>query len=173
MSLLDNMPGLKQQVDTDHGGAVDDDVDFDVNDNHNIPADLLATIKCPGHSHPIINHLQLQSSSSIGRWGQSLCHCAHSLLDACHFILPMAHPSEPFLSTMLLSSLTFLTYDQLLLTFLVAKLLMGRILFTSSGGLGELDPPFHFHSKSSKSDSNFDCRIPTFMTLVSYGLHRP
>jgi hypothetical protein len=57
-SLLDNMPGSKQQV-TDHGDAVDDDVDFDVDDDHDIPAELLATIKCPGHSRPIINHFAI------------------------------------------------------------------------------------------------------------------
>src|SRR6267154_362851 len=58
-SLLDNMPGSKQQVDTDHGDAVDDDADFDVDDDHNIPAELLVTIKCPGHSHPITNHFAI------------------------------------------------------------------------------------------------------------------
>jgi hypothetical protein len=52
---------------------------------------------------------------------------------------------------MLLSSLAFLTYDQPSLTFSVVKLLMGRILFTPFGGLGELDLLLHFHSKSSKS----------------------
>ncbi|KAG0707629.1 hypothetical protein DFH29DRAFT_979895 [Suillus ampliporus] len=41
MSLLDNMSSSKQQICTGHGDAVDDDVDFDVDDDHDIPAELL------------------------------------------------------------------------------------------------------------------------------------
>ncbi|KAG2737031.1 hypothetical protein P692DRAFT_201875405, partial [Suillus brevipes Sb2] len=61
MSLLQNIPGSNQQT-TDHGDSDSDDVDFDVDndDNDDIPAELLATIKSPGHSHPI---------------HQSLCDC--------------------------------------------------------------------------------------------------
>jgi hypothetical protein len=53
------MPGSKQQVNTDHGDAVDDDIDFDVDNDHDIPAELLVTIRCPGHSHPITNHFAI------------------------------------------------------------------------------------------------------------------
>ncbi|KAG2356106.1 hypothetical protein BDR07DRAFT_1492309 [Suillus spraguei] len=58
-NLLDNMPGSEQQVNTDHGDAVDDDIDFDVNDDHDIPAELLATIRCPCHSHPITHYFAI------------------------------------------------------------------------------------------------------------------
>ncbi|KAG1899632.1 uncharacterized protein F5891DRAFT_953478 [Suillus fuscotomentosus] len=53
MSLLNNMPDSKQ-----HGSDVDVDenVDFDADDDHDIPIDLLATIKYPGHSRPITNY---------------------------------------------------------------------------------------------------------------------
>ncbi|KAG2157308.1 hypothetical protein DEU56DRAFT_750446 [Suillus clintonianus] len=58
-SLLDNISSSKQQVHTDHGDAVDDDVNFDVDDDHDIPAELLVTIKCSGYLHPIINYFAI------------------------------------------------------------------------------------------------------------------
>ncbi|KAG1745488.1 uncharacterized protein EDB91DRAFT_1236361 [Suillus paluster] len=58
-SLLDNMSGSKQQIHTGHGDAVNDNVDFDVDNDHDIPAELLVIIKCPGHSCPIINYFAI------------------------------------------------------------------------------------------------------------------
>ncbi|KAG1745010.1 uncharacterized protein EDB91DRAFT_1246529 [Suillus paluster] len=58
MSLLNNMPDSKWQG-SDDDGDVDDYIDFDFDDNHDIPADLLATIKYPGHSHPITNYFEI------------------------------------------------------------------------------------------------------------------
>ncbi|KAG1728049.1 uncharacterized protein EDB91DRAFT_1086214 [Suillus paluster] len=58
MSLLNNMPDSKQQG-SDDDGNVDDYVDFDDDDNHDIPADLLAMIKYHGHSCPITNYFEI------------------------------------------------------------------------------------------------------------------
>ncbi|KAG2064248.1 hypothetical protein BDR04DRAFT_1035798, partial [Suillus decipiens] len=59
MNLLDNMPGSEQQVNIDHGDAIDDDIDFDVDNDHDIPAELLVTIRCPSHSCPITNYFAI------------------------------------------------------------------------------------------------------------------
>lgn len=56
-SLLENMPGSNQQT-SDHDDSDSDDVEFDVDDD-DIPAELLATIKSPGHSRPITNHFAI------------------------------------------------------------------------------------------------------------------
>ncbi|KAG2124666.1 hypothetical protein DEU56DRAFT_873241 [Suillus clintonianus] len=58
MSLLDNMPDSKQQGSDDDDDA-DDDADFKADHDHDIPADLLATIKYPGYSHPITNYFEI------------------------------------------------------------------------------------------------------------------
>ncbi|KAG1800626.1 hypothetical protein EV424DRAFT_1545652 [Suillus variegatus] len=56
MSLLNNMPDSKQHSsDVD----VDENVDFDADDDHDIPIDLLAMIKYPGHSRPITNYFRI------------------------------------------------------------------------------------------------------------------
>ncbi|KAG2087116.1 uncharacterized protein F5147DRAFT_748558 [Suillus discolor] len=54
MSLLDNVPDSGQQDPDDD--EKDENVDFDVDDDCNIPADLLTTMKYPGHSRPITNY---------------------------------------------------------------------------------------------------------------------
>ncbi|KIK38770.1 hypothetical protein CY34DRAFT_25513 [Suillus luteus UH-Slu-Lm8-n1] len=55
-SLLKNMPGSNQQT-SDHDDSDSDDVEFDV--DNDIPAELLVTIKSPGHSYPITNHFAI------------------------------------------------------------------------------------------------------------------
>ncbi|KAG1749456.1 hypothetical protein EDB19DRAFT_2022570 [Suillus lakei] len=54
MSLMDSMACSKLQ--DEHDGA---DVDFDANDDHDLPAELIATIKCPGYLHPITNYFTI------------------------------------------------------------------------------------------------------------------
>ncbi|KAG1884486.1 uncharacterized protein F5891DRAFT_971192 [Suillus fuscotomentosus] len=54
MSLLDNVPDSGQQDPDDD--EKDENVDFDVDDDRDIPADLLTTMKHPGHSRPITNY---------------------------------------------------------------------------------------------------------------------
>ncbi|KAG1865732.1 hypothetical protein C8R48DRAFT_747731 [Suillus tomentosus] len=54
MSLLDNVPDSGQQDPDDD--EKDENVDFDMDDDHDIPADLLTTMKHPGHSRPITNY---------------------------------------------------------------------------------------------------------------------
>ncbi|KAG1798271.1 uncharacterized protein HD556DRAFT_1440611 [Suillus plorans] len=54
MSLLDNVPDSGQQDPDDD--EKDENVDFDADDDRDIPADLLTTMKYPGHSRPITNY---------------------------------------------------------------------------------------------------------------------
>ncbi|KAG1724069.1 hypothetical protein EDB19DRAFT_1950157, partial [Suillus lakei] len=54
MSLMDGMACSKLQ--DEHDGA---DVDFDADDDHDLPAELIATIKCPGYSRPITNYFAI------------------------------------------------------------------------------------------------------------------
>ncbi|KAG2368008.1 hypothetical protein BDR07DRAFT_1478604 [Suillus spraguei] len=51
MSIVDGMTCLRLQDD-----GVGDDVNFDVDDDHDPPMEFMATIKCPGHLCPIINY---------------------------------------------------------------------------------------------------------------------
>ncbi|KAG1739732.1 hypothetical protein EDB19DRAFT_1828727 [Suillus lakei] len=146
MSLLDNMPDSKQQG-SDDDDDVDDDADFKADDDHDIPVDLLATIKYPGYSYPITNYFNI----------------------AKHFTLLMTLPSETYLLTMLPFSLAFLTYNQPLPTFFVGRLLTGGITSILLGGLEELDPPLHFLSTNYKSGLSFGCRTPISTILASYG----
>ncbi|KAG2340004.1 hypothetical protein BDR05DRAFT_950787 [Suillus weaverae] len=53
LSLMDDMACSKLQDDN-----VGDDVDFDV-DDHDLPMELMATMKCPGHSCPITNYFAI------------------------------------------------------------------------------------------------------------------
>ncbi|KAG1888895.1 uncharacterized protein F5891DRAFT_1199126 [Suillus fuscotomentosus] len=54
MSLVGGMASLRLQDDN-----IGDDVDFDVDDDDDLPMEFMATIKCPGHSRPITNYFAI------------------------------------------------------------------------------------------------------------------
>ncbi|KAG1854650.1 hypothetical protein C8R48DRAFT_609736 [Suillus tomentosus] len=54
MSLVDGMASSRLQDDN-----IGDDVDFDVDDDDDLPTEFTATIKCPGHSRPITNYFAI------------------------------------------------------------------------------------------------------------------
>ncbi|KAG1733273.1 hypothetical protein EDB19DRAFT_1830994 [Suillus lakei] len=54
MSLMDSMARLKLQDELE-----DANIDFDVDDDHDLPVELIATIQCPGYSHSITNYFMI------------------------------------------------------------------------------------------------------------------
>ncbi|KAG2053494.1 hypothetical protein BDR06DRAFT_972282 [Suillus hirtellus] len=57
MSLLNNVPDSGKQDPGDD--EKDENVNFNIDNDCNIPADLLMTMKYPGHSCPITNHFRI------------------------------------------------------------------------------------------------------------------
>ncbi|KAG2106248.1 uncharacterized protein F5147DRAFT_653992 [Suillus discolor] len=54
MSLVNGLASSGLQDDD-----IGDDVDFDADDDDDLPTEFMATIKCPGHSHPITNYFAI------------------------------------------------------------------------------------------------------------------
>ncbi|KAG1849732.1 hypothetical protein F4604DRAFT_1934749 [Suillus subluteus] len=71
MSLVDGMPCSKLPDDD-----LDDNLDSDMDDDHDFPTELVATIKCPGYSHPITNYfaiMKILQHKEVGTAPVPLC----------------------------------------------------------------------------------------------------
>ncbi|KAG1889113.1 uncharacterized protein F5891DRAFT_987430 [Suillus fuscotomentosus] len=168
------MPGLKQQVNTDHGDAVDDDVDFDVDNNHDIPAELLATIGCPGHSCPITNHFaiaKLLQYREVGTVPVPL-----HLFSVRHTSFHLAYAPSIRNISVDDAALKFGLPDlqPAITDFLSREAAHGQDFVHTIGGLGELDLLLHFRSKSSNiiwPAQTLNCSPPS--DIWTYGRYDP